>query len=464
MGNRDLPNEQPDPGLAYREQVLTIEPHGIERVYETERHGNVRSLFTLWLSANMGLPVWLVGALAVIFGLGFADGVAAIVVGNLIGCGLLALTASMGPEIGMPQLPFTRHSFGSRGTYLPALLNWASTSGWYAVNSIVGSLAISRLTTLPFWLSLLILSAAQILAGVYGYNLIHRFEALSAAGLAILFVVMTIIGLPKANYGLTSTLSTADHVGLFVLMTTAVASYVFSWAPYASDYARYFPVNTQKRRVFGTVFGGAFIGCFWLQFLGIAVATMGLNLSPIDLVVKVMGPVWVIALIAVIVGTIAANALNIYTGALSLLTLDIPIKRWLSVIATGILGSALALYGVNGLSGKYENFLLLISYWIGPWLAIVCVDFFLHPGQAQRPSLGLMGRSAVEWPGLAAFLIGLAVSVPFMDSSLYKGPIAVALHGADIAYYVGMVVAGVLYYAFRLIASRNEQVLADTRR
>src|SRR5438874_3745099 len=44
-----------------------------------------------------------VGALAVGLGLGFADGVAAVVVGNLIGCTLLALTASMGPAIGMPR-------------------------------------------------------------------------------------------------------------------------------------------------------------------------------------------------------------------------------------------------------------------------------------------------------------------------------------------------------------------------
>lgn len=451
------------PGAAYTEQVLTVEPHGIEPVREAERHGRVRSLFTLWLSANMGLPVWLVGALAVILGLGFADGVAAIVIGNLIGCALLALTASMGPAIGMPQLPFTRHSFGARGAYLPALLNWISASGWYAVNSIVGALAIARLTTLPFWLALVILSGAQILVGVYGYNLIHRFEAISAALLAIIFVIMSVVGLPQAHYELTSKLSTADHIGLFVLMTTAVASYVFSWAPYASDYARYLPAETPKARVLGAVFGGAFLGCVWLQVLGVAVATIGLNLSPIDLVVTVMGPVWVVALIAVVLGTIAANALNVYTGALSLLTLDVPIRRWLSVIATGILGGALALYGVNGLSGKYENFLLLLSYWIGPWLAIVCVDFFLHPGRAQRPvGRALLIHTGVAWPGLAAFVIGLAVSVPFMDSSLYEGPLASALHGADIAYYVGMVVAGILYYVFRRLARRTMRASATS--
>ncbi len=440
-------------GSEYRGQVLTVEPHGIEQVSASERHGSPRTLFTLWLSANMGLPVWLVGALAVVFGLGFADGVAAIIVGNIIGCALLAITASMGPQIGMPQLSFTRHSFGTRGAYLPALLNWVSASGWYAVNSIVGSLAIERLTTLPFWVSLLILTAAQMLLGIYGYNLIHRFEAVSAALLAIIFVLMSVIGLPQAHFGLTSKLPLADHVGLFVLMTTAVASYVFSWSPYASDYARYLPAETPGWRVFTAVFAGSFIGCVWLQVLGAAVATIGLNLAPIDLVVKVMGPIWVPALIAVILGTIAANALNIYTGALSLLTLDVPIKRWVSVIAVGILGGALALYGSSGLSAKYENFLLLISYWIGPWLAVVLADFFLHPGQPTRPEKGwrVAFSRAVEWPGLVAFLVGLAVSVPFMNSALYVGPMANLLHGADIAYYVGILVAGVLYYVLRSV-------------
>jgi NCS1 family nucleobase:cation symporter-1 len=257
----------------------------------------------------------------------------------------------------------------------------------------------------------------------------------------------------------------ADHIGLFVLMTTAVASYVFSWSPYASDYARYLSPNTSKTRVFAAVFGGAFIGCVWLQVLGAAVATIGLQLSAIDLVVKVMGPIWVIALLAVFLGTIAANALNIYTGALSLLTLDVPIRRWVSVIATGILGGALALYGVNGLSGKYENFLLLISYWIGPWLGIVFVDFFLHPGQPSRPggrSLRETMAAVVEWPGLVAFLVGLAVSIPFMDSSLYEGPIAVLLHGADIAYYVGLIVAGVLYYGLRSVESSRKHATRGT--
>ena len=54
---------------------------------------------------------------------------------------------------------------------------------------------------------------------------------------------------------------------------------------------------------------------------------------------------------------------------------------------------ALAPSGTRPYSSKYENFLLLISYWIGPWLAIVFVDFFLHLGEERRPGEALWAAS-----------------------------------------------------------------------
>src|SRR5260370_16070982 len=135
---------------------------------------------------------------------------------------------------------------------------------------------------------------------IYGSTIIHLSESITAVLLPIIFLLMSVLGLPPAPFGLSSTLPFADHLGLFVLTTTAVASYVFSWSPYASDYARYLPKDTSKWRVFGAVFAGSFIGCVWLQVLGAAVATIGLNLATIDLVVKIMGLLWVPALIAVL--------------------------------------------------------------------------------------------------------------------------------------------------------------------
>jgi len=53
-------------------------------------------------------------------------------------------------------------------------------------------------------------------------------------------------------------------------------------------------------------------------------------------------------------------------------------------------------------------------------------------------------------------VVAFGVMVPFMDTSIIVGPIANALKGADLAFYVGFVVAGVLYYVLRRVALGQE--------
>jgi len=52
-------------------------------------------------------------------------------------------------------------------------------------------------------------------------------------------------------------------------------------------------------------------------------------------------------------------------------------------------------------------------------------------------------------------VVAYAAAVPFMNTSLFVGPIAAAWHGADVAYFVNFVVAAVLYGAYRLLRSRS---------
>jgi NCS1 family nucleobase:cation symporter-1 len=40
------------------------------------------------------------------------------------------------------------------------------------------------------------------------------------------------------------------------------------------------------------------------------------------------------------------------------------------------------------------------------------------------------------------------IQIPFMNSTLYVGPVADWLGGAELAWVLGLVVAGGLYYAF----------------
>src|SRR5439155_439430 len=74
---------------------------------------------------------------------------------------------------------------------------------------------------------------------IVGYEAIHTFERFAAIGLAILFAIVTIAVLPKANFGLAN--GDAAGIGTFILMTTIAGSFNLAWALYASDYTRYLP-------------------------------------------------------------------------------------------------------------------------------------------------------------------------------------------------------------------------------
>jgi purine-cytosine permease-like protein len=52
---------------------------------------------------------------------------------------------------------------------------------------------------------------------------------------------------------------------------------------------------------------------------------------------------------------------------------------------------------------------------------------------------GAYGRYA--WRGIVAFLAGFAAMIPFMSLSVYTGPVPKAIGGADLSFFVGLIVA-----------------------
>jgi NCS1 family nucleobase:cation symporter-1 len=160
-----------------------------------------------------------------------------------------------------------------------------------------------------------------------------------------------------------------------------------------------------------------------------------------------LGPV---AVIAIILGAMAANALNIYTNSLSALVLDVRVRRWVTVVAGGIVGLVLSILGGANFESFYENFLLVLDYWITPWLAIVLVDFFV----VRRTTVeSASSAKSVDLPSLGIYALSILISVPFMFPPTPVGSIVGALSGwfggADFSYFVSFVIAGIAYYLYR---------------
>ena len=160
------------------------------------------------------------------------------------------------------------------------------------------------------------------------------------------------------------------------------------------------------------------------------------------------GNVGYIVLVALVFGAIAANSLNIYTNSLSALVLDMKTKRWKTVVAGGVIGLVLSLVGGANFALNFQNFLLILDYWITPWLAIVLVDFYL----AKRTTT-MSAERPREWDFGALGIYGLSIliSVPFMSwPTGYVFPLSSALfQSADFSYFISFIIAAVLIYAYR---------------
>ena len=108
--------------MANEPRTFVVERRSIEFIPQSERHGSVFSLFTLWFSANMQITTVVTGALAVIIGLPLIWALVAVVVGNLLGGIVMALHSAQGPRMGIPQMIQSRAQFGFYGAILPLVL------------------------------------------------------------------------------------------------------------------------------------------------------------------------------------------------------------------------------------------------------------------------------------------------------------------------------------------------------
>jgi purine-cytosine permease-like protein len=207
---------------------------------------------------------------------------------------------------------------------------------------------------------------------------------------------------------------------------------------------------------------GVFVSCMVLELAGAAstsIATAA-GLNPTDAFTSHLGgAVRALTLLAIALGAIAANAINIYSGALSFTAMGfrLPLRaaRALTAVAFGVLGLIVAWLGLKDVS-RYENFLLVISYWIGPWLGVSFTDQLLRRG--HRVDGFLFDRRHTPWAGWVAMLVAMVVSVSlFANQSLYVGLVPSTWPAfGDVAFFVGFLLAGALYAAFFPLQRRAE--------
>jgi NCS1 nucleoside transporter family len=467
------PDEEFNPIAAehYGARTVAVEPGGVEIIPDSERHGRPTQLLWTWSSPNLEFATIGVGILGpLFFGLTFWQSVAAIVLGTVLGSATHGVLSSWGPPSGLCQMVLSRVGFGYRGNILPAGINAVIAGiGWFAVNSITGALALHTLIpALPQWLCLVIIVAAQLAVAFYGHNLVQAFERYAGPILAVIFLIGVIVIFTKfdPNAARINPGFPLPTSGGFLIEAAAAFGYACGWNPYAADYTRYLSRSTNRASVGWSAALGVLVSCVVLETAGAAmVSAAGKSADVLPGVYSGLLPTWLgdLTLLSIAVGAVCANVLNIYSGAMSCLALGIRLRlrraRAIVALVFGVCGFILALFAIENPGINYENFLLIISYWIGPWLGVVLVDRWLRRRSPVDDITDIaLTRRHENWAGPIAMAVGIAISIwLFSNQTKYIGLVPAHHPGVgDITFLVGFVVAAVLYLLLRpLLGERH---------
>ena len=124
-----------------------VENRHIDHIPAGARHGKPWHQFAFWFGGNINVFNVVLGAVIVSIGLTFWQALIAIAAGTLIGALLIALHATQGPRLGVPQTIQSRGQFGFYGAafMFPAVL--LINIGYIAVCLVIQAQAMAGVTS-----------------------------------------------------------------------------------------------------------------------------------------------------------------------------------------------------------------------------------------------------------------------------------------------------------------------------
>ncbi|KAA0084569.1 cytosine permease [Mycolicibacterium sp. P9-64] len=454
-GSDDFRNETRPTGL--------IETRSIDYVPLRERKGRLTDQATIWFAGSAQLLSLATGAIGIGLGLNLVWTLVALAVGTVIGTIPVSAHATQGPHLGLPQMVQTRPQFGRYG----ALFIWVVAIVVYWGYIVLGGNLLGVTAEQLGWGSAqpwaVITGLACVVLAVFGYHWLHvaqRVITIALVVVLVIYVIGLVVGglIPAGAFTLSGTFDLAP----FLIVVSAATSYQLSWAFFVSDYSRYMPPDTPRRAIVAWTSAGLFFGVFSFEAVGAVCAAMlpadgiipGLATTG-DLVFKPLGATM---LITGGLGLLGLMAMCVYGGSLTLITALDSVRpvtptrriRVVTILLVGVTATvAGALLPADFLNTSFATILAVLAYLMAPWTAINLTDFFLvRRGRYSVTEMfkpdGIYGTWNLR--GIAAYAVTFVVMIPFMNLSFFQGPIAAAMGGIDVAFFVGIPVGGAIYW------------------
>ena len=353
----------------------------------------------IWFGAGVSIAEILTGTY--LAPLGFGRGLAAIIVGHIIGCLMLVLAGVIGGKARKSAMETVKMSFGQKGSLLFSVLNVLQLVGWTAIMIYDGALAADGIMSTGRWIWCLIIGALIMLWIMIGITNLGKVNVIAMTALFILTLILCkVIFFDSGAVGMA-----ADESMTFGAAVELSVAMPLSWLPLISDYTREAKEPVKATAASAIVYG--IVSC-WMYVIGMGAAIYTGEYDIAQIMLK--AGLGAAGLLIIIFSTVTTTFLDAYSAGISSESI---VSKWNGkhvAVAVTVIGTAAAIvYPMDNIT----DFLYLIGSVFAPMIAIQIADFFI-----LRKDHSV---SMVNVPNMAVWVIGFLAYRVLMNVDMIVG-------------------------------------------
>ena len=352
----------------------------------------------IWFGAGVSLAEILTGTYFAPLGMG--RGIAAILLGHVIGCVLFFLAGLIGGRERKSSMETVKMSFGAKGGMLFAFLNVGQLVGWTGIMIYDGALATNSIFDVGIAVWSIVIGVMIVIWIAIGVTNLGLLNKITMALLFILTVVLSVVVFRGNNPGATS-----GEVITFGMAVENAVAMPLSWLPVISDYTR--EADKPFRATLASTVTYGLVSC-WMYVIGMgaAIYTGGSDIAQVML----KAGLGISALLIMILSAVTTTFLDAFSAGVSCESLSKKLSgKTVGIIATVIGTIGACVYNMDNIMG----FLYVIGSVFAPMIAVQLTTYFI----LKKDSFA----AAFDWPNLIVWAVGFAVYRLMMHVDLPTG-------------------------------------------
>ena len=430
-----------------------------------ERTVKPRDYIFMWMGDGVNIGNMTLGASVIIAEVATLN-VFQTILAALISIGIIstifALNDRLGYRSGIPYVVQLRMSFGTKGTVISSLLRGIPAIVWYGIQSWIGGTALNefaKIVTNGSFDNVVIcfigLQLVQIVISLYGFHAIKWVE--TVASIVFMIGLIYVFGILVTSYGTEISQTWVQAEGtwglpFFALIMVFLGNYAGIFVS-AADYSRELKTGLSDKKRGALYFIPITISYGFVIVIGaMLAAATGITNPALALPVVIDNP-YISAGVSlfIVITVIATNMVANVVPPAYVITLLTKLKYKASVTITGLLAlCAFPWLLIQDSSAAGLNmFVLIYSAFLGPVISILLVEYYILRKQRVNTAdlYNEEGSYAGYNPaGLLAMFIGAAAAFLLVE----------------LAWIIGLVVAGVAYYLLSKYAFKGSSFKKGT--